>query len=260
MGRARDNRIFLLEAEVSRYHARVDLVDPGEGGPEPLLTDLGSTNGTFLNGRHLGAKDGPVPLQHGDVIRLGTHAFKVKHLDDLERSYHETVRTQTTLDHLTGVGNRASVLAFLDKQAGLSRRHHRPLSVILCDLDYFKAVNDLHGHAAGDQALRAFSSLVAGRLRSCDHLGRIGGEEFLVVLPETLGADAVVLAEVLRKSVADEPMPVPGGTEVHLTCSFGVVQMDDLDVDGNALVARADGALYRAKGQGRNQVAFDGTP
>jgi len=261
LGRARENRIHLPEPEVSRYHAKVDLV-PEEGGlAVPKLMDLGSTNGTFLNGRHLTAADGPVPLRHGDVIRLGAHAFKVKHLDDLERSYHQTVMTQTTLDSLTGVSNRGSVLAFLEKHADLCRRHRRPLALILCDLDHFKAVNDLHGHAAGDRALQAFSGLVLGRLRSSDHVGRIGGEEFLVVLPETSGRAAMALADSLRQSVAEEVVAGPeGGAEFRMTCCFGVVQMGDLDPDGGSLLARADLALYRAKGQGRNRVEFDGTP
>ena len=261
LGRARENRIYLPEPEVSRYHAKVDLVAQEAGPAIPKVMDLGSTNGTFLNGRHLTAADGPVPLKHGDVLRLGAHAFKIKHLDDLERCYHETVLSQTTLDSLTGVGNRASVLAFLEKQADLSRRHHRPLAVILCDLDHFKAVNDRHGHAAGDRALQAFSALVLGRLRSCDHVGRIGGEEFLVVLPETSGRAAVALAEALRQSVAEEALAgAEGGPAIQLTCCFGVVQMGELDADGSSLLARADVALYRAKGQGRNRVEFDGTP
>ena len=261
LGRARENRIHLQEAEVSRYHAKVELVSQDEGGTLPMVQDLGSTNGTFLNGRHLGAKDGSVPVKHGDVLRLGTHAFKVKHLDDLERSYHDTVMTQTTMDHLTGVGNRASILAFLEKHADLSRRHHRPLAVILCDLDHFKEVNDFHGHAAGDLVLRAFCDLVKGRLRACDHVGRIGGEEFLIVLPETFGADAQALAETLRKSVAEQHLDgIEGGPEVHLTCCFGVAQMSEGDCDGSSLLARSDVALYRAKGLGRNRVEFDGTP
>ena len=202
-----------------------------------------------------------MPVKHGDVLRLGTHAFKIKHLDDLERSYHDTVLTQTTMDHLTAVGNRASILAFLEKHADLSRRHHRPLAIIICDLDHFKEVNDFHGHAAGDQVLRAFCDIVKGRLRSCDHLGRIGGEEFLIVLPETLGADALTLGETLRKSVADQMLPgIEGGPGVQLTCCFGVAQMTETDLDASSLLARADVALYRAKGLGRNRVEFDGTP
>ena len=226
-----------------------------------MLMDLGSTNGTFLNGRQLTAKDGAVPVKHGDVLRLGTHAFKIKHLDDLERSYHDTVMTQTTMDHLTGVGNRASILAFLEKHSDLSRRHHRPLAVILCDLDHFKEVNDFHGHAAGDQVLRGFCGIVKGRLRSCDHIGRIGGEEFLIVLPETLGLDAQSVAETLRKSVADQMLPgIEGGPGVQLTCCFGVAQMTEGDSDASSLLARADVALYRAKGLGRNRVELDGMP
>ena len=259
MGRARDNRVCLSEPEISRYHAKVDMTGASE--PAPLLQDLGSTNGTFLNGRQLTPRDGPQLLQNGDVIRLGLHAFKVKHLDNLERSYHETVMAQTTLDHLTGVGNRSSVLAFLDKHTDLSRRHRRSLAIILCDLDHFKTVNDRFGHAVGDQVLKIFATIVAGRLRSSDLVGRIGGEEFLVVLPETGGREARALAEELRRAVAEEVLVVPEGeTEFRLTSCFGVAQLDNDDLDGSGLLARADLALYRAKGQGRNRVEFDGMP
>lgn len=186
--------------------------------------------------------------------------FKLKWLDDLERAYHEAVLAQVTADPLTGLSNRLSVLGFLGKQADLSRRYRRPLAIILCDLDHFKAVNDAHGHAAGDQALRVFGAVLERRLRACDVVGRIGGEEFLAVLPETRGREALVAAEDLRTAVAAEPVPVGNGQEIRITCCFGVVDRTDADADAAAMLARADMALYRAKAAGRNRVEFDGLP
>jgi two-component system cell cycle response regulator len=227
--------------------------------PIVLISDLGSTNGTFVNGRRIQPRTGPVSLQHGDVVRVGTHAFKLKHLDEMEKNYHEAVLAQTTVDSLTGLGNRASVLGFLEKQADLSRRHKRPLSLILCDLDHFKEVNDLHGHGAGDQVLRRFGQVALGRLRASDHVGRIGGEEFVIVLPETEAREAQAVAEELRKALAEEPMACPqSGQAFHVTSCFGVAQLRAEDADAGSLLARSDVALYRAKALGRNRVEIDG--
>jgi diguanylate cyclase (GGDEF)-like protein len=260
MGRAPENQIRLPEPEVSRHHARLELVSQRGLAPIVLLSDLGSTNGTFVNGCQIHPRNGPVSLRQGDVIRLGTHAFKLKHMDELEKSYHQAVLAQATVDPLTQLSNRSAVLRFLEKHTDLARRYKRPLAVIMCDLDHFKEVNDRYGHATGDLVLRCFSAVVCGRLRGSDLVGRIGGEEFLVVLPETGGGEALTVAEGLRTALAAEPMPVPDGEDLRVTCCFGVVEYGANDVDGGSLLARADMALYRAKASGRNRVEFDGPP
>ena len=259
LGRAPENQIRLPEPEVSRHHARLELVSQAGHAPIVLLSDLGSTNGTYVNGCQIFPKNGPVTLRHGDVIRMGTHAFKLKHMDELEKNYHQAVLAQATVDPLTQLSNRSSVLSFLEKHTDLARRYKRPLAVILCDLDHFKEVNDRYGHAAGDLVLRSFGAVVCRRLRASDQVGRIGGEEFLVVLPETGGGEALTVAEGLRAGLAAEPMPVHAGDELRVTCCFGVVEYGSSDVDGGSMLARADAALYRAKALGRNRVEFDGS-
>jgi diguanylate cyclase (GGDEF)-like protein len=258
LGRAPENQIRLQEPEVSRHHARLEIVPQKGLAAIVLLSDLGSTNGTYVNGCQIHPRNGPVSLRHGDVIRLGTHAFKLKHMDALEKNYHQAVLAQATVDPLTQLSNRASVLGFLEKHTDLARRYKRPLSVILCDLDHFKEVNDHYGHAAGDQVLRSFGAVVCRRLRASDQVGRIGGEEFLVVLPETGGAEALTVAESLRAGLAAEILLVPAGDGLRVTCCFGVVEYGNNDVDGGSMLARADAALYRAKALGRNRVEFDG--
>jgi diguanylate cyclase (GGDEF)-like protein len=259
VGRSPENDLCLAEVEVSRHHARIELVAQEKQVPLVLLSDLSSTNGTFVNGRRILPRNGPVSLQHGDVVRVGTHAFKLKHLDEMEKHYHEAVLAQTTVDSLTGLGNRASVLGYLEKHADLTRRHHRPLSLILIDLDHFKDVNDRYGHGVGDRVLQRFAQIVLGRIRASDHVGRIGGEEFLVVLPETEGREALAVAEELRKALAEDPMDTgEPGQEFQVTSCFGVAQYRSEDADAGSLLARADVALYRAKALGRNRVEFDG--
>ena len=258
LGRAPENQIRLSEPEVSRHHARVELVHQRGLPPIVLLSDLGSTNGTFVNGVQILPRNGPATLRQGDVVRLGAHAFKLKHMDDLEKNYHQAVLAQATVDPLTQLGNRSAVLRSLEKHTDLARRYKRPLALFICDLDHFKEVNDRYGHAAGDLVLRSFGSVVRGRLRASDQVGRIGGEEFLVVLPETSGAEALTVAEGLRAALAAEPMPAPAGEDLRITCCFGVVEHGSQDVDGGSMLARADLALYRAKASGRNRVEFDG--
>lgn len=258
LGRASDCDLCLPEAEVSRRHAILESVLNAEGHAVVCVVDLGSTNGTYINGHRVEVSNDPCRLHPGDVLRVGNHAFKLKHLDPVERHYHEVMLAQTTLDSLTGVSNRATVLSFLEKHSDLAHRHGRPLSVILCDLDLFKEVNDHWGHAAGDEVLRFFGELLLGRLRASDQAGRIGGEEFLLVLPETAGPEAALVAESLRKNLEVARIPVEASPQpIGITCCFGVAQLAERDANGGSLLARADVALYRAKAAGRNRVDYD---
>lgn len=251
IGRAPENELCLPEPEVSRQHARLQVAADLESVE---LRDLGSTNGVFVNGRRALANPGPVKLKEEDVIRVGGHAFKLKHMDALERRYHQDMVARTTLDPLTGVGNRATVLHQLESHVDLARRHHRPLSVILADLDWFKQVNDTHGHRAGDRALEAFGTQLLRRLRGSDPVGRLGGDEFLIVLPETSVGLALTAAEGLRRALAENPLQLEEGLTLKLTCSLGVAELKSVDTDGGALLARADAALYAAKAGGRDRA------
>ncbi|MBK8790601.1 MAG: GGDEF domain-containing protein [Holophagaceae bacterium] len=251
IGRAPENGLRLPEPEVSRHHARLTIAADLE---TVELRDLGSTNGVFINGKRVHADPGPLKLRAEDVVRVGGHAFKLKHMDALERRYHQIMVARTTLDPLTGVGNRATVLHQLESHFDLARRHRRPLAVILADLDWFKQVNDTHGHRAGDRALESFGALLHLRVRGSDPVGRLGGDEFLIVLPETTAMMALNAAEGLRRSLTERPLELEGGLELRLTCSLGVAELKDGDSDGGALLARADAALYGAKAGGRDRA------
>ncbi len=251
IGRSPENGLCLPEPEVSRRHARLQISANLESVE---LRDLGSTNGVFVNGKRVQADPGPFRLRAEDVLRVGGHAFKVKHMDAIERRYHQDMVSRTLLDPLTGVGNRAAVLHQLASQVDLARRHQRPLSVILADLDWFKQVNDTHGHRAGDAALEAFGALLRRRLRGSDPVGRLGGDEFLLVLPETTGMLAIVAADGLRRALSDHSLELEEGLKVPLTCSLGVAELKPEDMDAGALLARADAALYAAKAGGRDRA------
>ena len=159
-----------------------------------------------------------------------------------------------TIDPLTGIANRQAVLSRVEEELARAVRYGRPLSVILVDLDHFKRLNDSHGHAAGDAMLRHIAQLLAGNVRSVDVAGRYGGEEFLILLPETDVDAAAALAEKLRRVVANAQVPVGDGVTVSITMSAGVAGGMGQVLRLDALVRDADAALYSAKALGRNQV------
>jgi len=247
LGRAPDAGIALLDGEVSRYHARIR-VEEGHVQVE----DLGSTNGTRVNGDLI---LGPADLRVGDRLSLGGHVLKLVFLDPLERTFHETLLDLSTKDPLTGLANRGSVLAEFQNRFGLSLRYGRPLSVVVCDLDHFKQVNDTHGHGAGDFVLRVFGERLMGALREADLAGRIGGEEFLMVLPETDLSGARPFAERLRKAINSMPFPLPSG-DLKITCSLGIAERSPGDLEAGQLLARADAAMHQAKTSGRDRICL----
>lgn len=153
-------------------------------------------------------------------------------------------------DALTGIANRAGIDELLGRELHRTDRHDVPLSVIMFDIDHFKVINDTYGHPAGDAVLVALTRLVANHVRAHDTLGRYGGEEFLVVAPQTDPDEGRRLAERLRAAIEDQLFPAAG----RVTCSFGVATRRPGDKQ-QTLVARADEALYAAKETGRNRVA-----
>ncbi len=159
-----------------------------------------------------------------------------------------------TVDPLTGIANRQAVLSRVEEELARAVRYHRPLSVILVDLDHFKRLNDSHGHAAGDAVLRTVAQLLAANVRSVDVAGRYGGEEFLVLLPETDVDAAAALAEKLRRIVGSAEVPIEGGEKLSITMSAGVAGGMGQVLRLDALVRDADAALYSAKALGRDQV------
>jgi len=157
-------------------------------------------------------------------------------------------RMDAAFDPLTGLYNRRSFESFHRQEVAKCKRYGAPLSLILMDLDHFKNVNDEYGHQAGDQVLSSVAEILREAIREADLAARWGGEEMAVLLPETDGEGADVVAEKLRRRIADHPFPAVG----QVTASFGVATMTGEPVD---LVAAADKALYRSKANGRNRVS-----
>jgi diguanylate cyclase (GGDEF)-like protein len=165
------------------------------------------------------------------------------------------LRFLATTDALTGVANRRSLLRRAEHEFRRARRYGRPMALLLLDLDHFKRVNDTWGHFAGDEALKGLCEVCLGSLRGSDMLGRLGGEEFAVLLPETGVQDACNTAERIRDVV--EKLEVAWhGRKIRMTLSIGVATLEPADPDIYALMRRADLALYTAKDVGRNRVVL----
>ncbi|MGE4350939.1 MAG: GGDEF domain-containing protein, partial [Bdellovibrionales bacterium] len=160
---------------------------------------------------------------------------------------------QANTDSLTGLSNRRFFMIQAEQEIRRARRFTRALSIIMMDLDHFKHVNDTYGHAAGDAALEMIVKASLETLRESDVMGRLGGEEFAIILPETALDAAQDVAERLLAHIAETPIPTTKGV-IHCTASLGVSQLAPKDATIDELLCRADEALFQAKEQGRNCV------
>ncbi|HJV38353.1 MAG TPA: diguanylate cyclase [Geothrix sp.] len=188
-----------------------------------------------------------------DASGRTTHYLAVKEDITQRKAMEAELQRLATTDPLTGVANRRRFLQEMDLELARHKRFHKPAAFLLLDLDHFKQVNDAHGHAAGDLALKHLAELARMRLRRLDLFGRLGGEEFGILLPGTDQAGAMALAEHFRSQVAHTPVPSGAGS-IPLTVSIGLTTFDPGDAAPDAILARADAALYRAKEGGRNRV------
>jgi len=248
LGRDPDNDLVLLEEGVSRRHARVQ-----PSGGHWVVMDVGSRNGTLVNEQWLMEI---LPIRNGDRIRLGSVVLKYLSGADIETAYHEELYQIAIQDGLTGLPNRRRFDDELATEVLRAKRHGRPLSLSIFDVDHFKEVNDTYGHPGGDAALCKIGKLLRARVRSGDLVARIGGEEFAVLMPETSVEGARVLAEQLRQSVANASVRLREA-ELRVQVSVGCAELRGGDRTGADLYARCDACLYRAKQGGRNRVVSE---
>jgi diguanylate cyclase (GGDEF)-like protein len=245
IGRSSQSQIIVDSSAASRRHARLHRIRE-----QWWLKDLESLNGTYVNDRRIDR----VRLAHGDRVQIGDFFFKHLAGDDVEAAYAEAIRSALVTDGLTQAANerafRESLRSALARAEGANAE---TASLVMCDLDHFKSVNDTHGHPAGDRVLREFVRIVKSACRDDSVVvARVGGEEFALLVPGR-GVDAAALvAERVRQAVEAHAFEAPKG-ELALTCSFGVTEMTKHD-DEKRWFARADALLYEAKRAGRNRV------
>lgn len=170
---------------------------------------------------------------------------------------YEQIRNMATLDGLTGAYNHSHFHELLEQELVRGQRYRRPFSLLMLDIDHFKRVNDTFGHQTGDRALQGFVARCKEELRETDILGRYGGEEFVILLPETGLTRARMVAERLRESIAGMTLTA-GGDKLNMTVSIGVTAWPECGKDDvGSVISKADTALYKAKHEGRNRVATE---
>jgi two-component system cell cycle response regulator len=211
----------------------------------------------LAKGLDLGANDYILrPVDRNELSARARTQVRRKRLQDrLQDNYQRSLALALT-DSLTGLYNRRYLLAHLDGLMVRAAEGAQGPAMLMLDLDFFKRVNDEHGHAAGDAVLREVAGRIARHVRNFDLVARYGGEEFVVVMPETQLAVAAMVAERLRTVIANKPIMLGDGLgEISVTISVGIAVTREGGDNATAMLQRADKALYEAKGRGRNCVA-----
>lgn len=248
MGRSSSADVSMPQVQsMSRLHARLRHL-----GNRVVIEDLGSTNGTYLNDQPVGESR---VMASGDRFQVGSAHFKFLHDRDPEHAYHEAIYQLAIRDGLTEIFNKRKFGDELEREFDRARRHQRPLSMVLFDVDHFKNVNDSYGHLCGDSVLQQICRRVASELRTEQLFARVGGEEFGILNPETALDGAAAMAERLRASIADRVFGFDG-LEIVVTCSFGVAELSAEMAAPDELFEVSDQALYRSKQEGRNRVTL----
>jgi len=247
IGRCSQCSLMLHEESVGDVHATVVRSDEGY-----TLLDSDSSSGTYVNHSRIIEHR----LSDGDTIRIGSALFKFMEPGSSEIAYHQHLQNRAIRDGLTKAYNKSFLLEFLNREYERCVLHHRPLSFLMMDIDFFKQINDQHGHLPGDQVLQELARRIEPLLDADDIFARYGGEEFAVVMCENTIAEAEVLAEMIRQVVRSTPCNTSKG-DVDVTLSIGIAGVTGEEVDVphvNEIIQAADEMLYESKANGRDRI------
>jgi len=265
----------LLQSCDAPQLAILDWKMPGMDGPElcrkvrqqdrpyTYIVLLTSQQGDedLITGMDAGADDYVTkPFNHNELrVRLRA-GRRIVELQNELMATREVLQHKASHDSLTGLWNHGEIIGLLRQELARARRREEPLGVVMADLDNFKKINDSYGHLVGDEVLRSVVQRMQAQIRPYDSIGRYGGEEFLMVLPECCRECSATLAERVRLSICSEPIATSEAA-IPVSISLGVVSVvSDWDWDENAVIKAADAALYRAKQSGRNRVELAANP
>jgi two-component system cell cycle response regulator len=224
-----------------------------------LAISEGDSNARLVQGLEIGINDYLMrPIDKNELLaRVRTQIRKKRYTERLRDNVQMSIELAIT-DPLTGLYNRRYMESHLGSLLEQAVSRSKPLTVLVIDIDYFKAINDTHGHDAGDDVLREFATRVKKSIRGIDLACRYGGEEFVIVMPETDMAVAALVAERIRRRIAGEPFAIEQGARaIDVTLSIGLAALGSMEDTGATILKRADQALYRAKRDGRNRVVAD---
>src|SRR6185369_4699914 len=213
IGRATQCDFRIDDSGVSRRHCAI-----WRQAGKYFVRDLGSTNRTFVNDLQVSTAE----VKSGDIVSIGSCALRFIMPGTIDADWHNALVDLARLDELTSLPNRRAIMDWLEIETRRATLEKRPLALALIDLDHFKRINDGFGHVAGDELLRMVGATLRRNLRSGDLAGRLGGEEFVVVLRETSHQSALEYAERCRRAIASTTFDIKG-TLVHATASIGVV-------------------------------------
>jgi diguanylate cyclase (GGDEF)-like protein len=244
---ATEVNIAVNDLKVSKIHCEISAIKTDDL-EQIVIKDLGSTNGTYVNGEMIRQRI----LTSGDKISIGETILRFSYNDEIEEEYHSRLFTFAATDALTGLYNRRYILNELENQHKIAKRNERTYSLVIIDIDDFKKVNDSFGHSAGDEFLKKFAWVMNHSLREQDISGRVGGEEFLIILPETSIDGAFRLANRIRERIQKTEL-IYEGNRIKATISAGVSQYE-FKTEPHTLFRLADYALYKAKQSGKNMV------
>ncbi|NCN26222.1 diguanylate cyclase [bacterium] len=243
IGRHPNCDISLNQRAVSGFHAVIRVSDSSV-----ILEDTNSTNGTHLNKDKI---ERPAVLQAGDLVKVGSTVLRFVD-SKLDAKFTESLHTQGTRDPLTGVFNKGHVLKSLDSSIDIARTGYS-LCLIMLDIDHFKKINDTYGHIAGDFILKELCALIKELVRSEDVIGRFGGEEFVVTLPDSPLDVAAGIAERIRLTIEEHSFNFQD-KKIPVTSSLGVSDWQPKYTNAEEFIEAVDKLLYKSKRNGRNKV------
>jgi diguanylate cyclase (GGDEF)-like protein/PAS domain S-box-containing protein len=244
-------RGFVVEADLPLFDRHITDLRPKEIGKAELR--IQHKDGTIFHVRS---------FSEVETDAEGGHHRLFGALEDVTDRVllEQKLEHQAHTDALTGLVNRGHFLELAAKELPRARRYRNPVSIAMLDLDYFKAINDSHGHESGDHVLKRFAAICRASLRESDLLARIGGEEFVILFPETTCEKAREVAERIRENVAAATVPSAQGEAIRFTTSIGIAELSESDKNIDALISRADRVLYEAKRSGRNRTCVAPLP
>lgn len=248
----------LSEFDPLRLCSQIRSLDRTRGLPILVVAEP-EDEARLLRSLDIGANDYLVrPIDRNEMAaRVRTQIRKKRYTERLRDNVQQSMEMAIT-DGLTGLHNRRYMESHLGTLVDQASMRGKPLAVLVLDIDYFKAVNDTWGHDAGDEVLREFAQRLRKSVRGIDLVCRLGGEEFVVVMPDTDAGVASIVAERVRNRVASDPFAIhKGARAIDVTVSIGMAQRQASDTDADTILKRADQALYRAKRDGRNRVVLD---